>query len=170
MTTRQMRKKVMRRRKRLVKLGLANLRGPESVVTLAMVERIGKRFSVGVPLKFCLAMERAEVSLDTFHKSIQTRAKLSTRWHAAHGKFLLAACQQILKGKGDTIGARWILTRRWPEFFTTADERGDHPATAPDKTREDLQRIINDARELARQRMEVNAEKQNASDQRPGPR
>jgi hypothetical protein len=138
----------------LVRAGLANARGPESKVTLAVVERVGKRFSVGVPLEFALALEKEEIQVSTFQKAVEARSKLSTRWRAAHGKFLLLACQKILAGKGDTVGARWLLTRRWPQYFTTQEERGEAKESGTDETRERLQRILDDARKFARLRME----------------
>jgi len=148
------RKKKMERRRRLVLAGKAGTRGPESRVTVGVIRRVGKRYAAGLPVELALALEIEFIPLQTFYSAVKAGAKLHTHWLREKARFLLLACEEIM-ARGEMVDKRWLLTRRHPDVFATPEERGlPTESSSADKTREDMQRIINDARELARQRMD----------------
>jgi hypothetical protein len=146
-TTKAERRKQALRRARLRAQGLAKARGPEPVVTLAVVERIGQRMAIGLPLDYALALEDADISEDCFHKALQRDTKLSTHLKRYKAKFIAEACTRLTIS--ETADLRWLLLRRHPDIFAMPSEKAEEKGKG-DAVADGLQELLNRSRELAR--------------------
>ena len=147
MTKKQRQKKI---RADLVAKGLAGKRGPKRSVTFPVVERVGQRMALGLPLDYSLALEDAEISVDTWHKALQAEPKLSTHLLRFKAQFMQGALTTLTTGEAADL--KWVLLRRHSDLFAMPSERGDTPAG--DKVADGLQELLNRSRELARLKQE----------------
>jgi hypothetical protein len=153
-TSKKERRKVKLRRARMVAQRLAGKRGPEPSVTLAVVERVGNRMALGLPLDYALALEDGIITVDCFHKALQRDEKLSTHLTRFKAKFIEASCARL--AISETSDLRWLLLRRHPDIFAMPSERAE-AKDAGDKVADGLQEVLNRAKEYARlQREEGN--------------
>jgi hypothetical protein len=146
-TTVKARRAAALRRARMRKAGRAGARGPEPTVTMAVVERIGQRMAIGLPLDYALALEKVDISEDCFHKALQRDTKLSTHLKRWKAKFIAAACETLTTS--ETSDLRWILLRRHPDIFAMPSEKAEDRAKG-DMVVDGLQQVVNRAREYAR--------------------
>jgi hypothetical protein len=135
------------RRAKLRAAGLAKARGAEPTVTKAVVERIGQRMSIGLPLDYALALEETDISEDCFHKALQRDEKLSTHLKRFKAKFIAEACTRLTIS--ETADLRWLLVRRHPEIFAMPSEKAEEKSRG-DAVVDGLQEVVNRAREYAR--------------------
>lgn len=150
-TTKEGRRKRALRRAKLRAAGLAKARGPESRVTLAVVERIGQRMSIGLPLDYALALEETDISEDCFHKALQRDEKLSTHLKRFKAKFIAEACTRLTVA--ETADLRWLLVRRHPDIFAMPSEKAEAKGNG-NNVADGLQDLLNRAKELARLKQE----------------
>lgn len=145
--TKSERRKRALRRARKVAAGLAGKRGPERSVTLEVVERVGRRMGLGLPLDYALALEDEPITPDCFHKALQADAKLSTHLTRHKAKFIEAACERL--SISETSDLRWILLRRHPDIFAMPSEKAEDKGNG-NTVADGLQELLNRAKELAR--------------------
>ena len=145
--TKSERRKRALRRAKLRALGKAGARGAEPSVTLEVVERIGQRMAIGLPLDYALALEEADISEDCFHKALQRDAKLSTHLKRFKAKFIAEACTRLTIS--ETSDLRWLLLRRHPDIFAMPSERAEASGNG-NQVADGLQDLLNRAKELAR--------------------
>lgn len=152
-TTKKERRKVAVRRKRASKVaaGLAKARGPEPSVTLAVVERVGNRMALGLPLEYALALEDGIITVDCFHKALQRDEKLSTHLTRFKAKFIEASCARL--AISETSDLRWLLLRRHPDIFAMPSEKAE-VKTSGNAVADGLQKVLNRAKEYARLKQE----------------
>lgn len=153
-TTKAGRRKAAVRRAKLRAQGLAKARGPEPSVTLAVVERIGQRMAIGLPLDYALALEEADITEDCFHKALQADAKLSTHLKRFKAKFIAEACTRLTIS--ETSDLRWILLRRHPDIFAMPSEKAEAKDSG-NNVADGLQDLLNRAKELARMKQDGEA-------------
>lgn len=150
-TTKAARRKRALRRAKLRAAGLAKARGPEPSVTLAVVERVGNRMALGLPLDYALALEDSIITVDCFHKALQRDEKLSTHLTRFKAKFIEASCARL--AISETADLRWLLLRRHPDIFAMPSEKAEAKDSG-DKVADGLQQLLNRSSELARLKQE----------------
>ena len=150
-TTKAGRRKRTLRRAKLLAAGLAKARGPEPSVTLAVVERVGKRMALGLPLDYSLALEAGEITVDCFHKALQADVKLSTHLTRYKAQFIEGALTTL--STGDSADLKWLLLRRHPDIFAMPSERAEETSKG-NAVADGLQQLVNQAKELARLKLE----------------
>lgn len=132
------------RRAQLVAAGLAKARGPEPMVTMDVVGRVGKRMALGLPLDYSLALEKSIISVDCFHKALQRDAKLSTHLTRFKAEFIEGALTTL--SSGDSADLKWLLLRRHPDIFAMPSERAE---SSGNTVADGLQELVNQARKYA---------------------
>lgn len=153
-TTKAARRARALRRARLRAAGLAKARGPEPSVTMEVVERVGKRMALGLPLDYSLALETGEISVDCFHKALQSNDKLSTHLKRFKAQFIEGALTTL--SSGDSADLKWLLLRRHPDIFAMPSEKAEATGSG-NQVADGLQEVLNRAKEYARlQREEGN--------------
>lgn len=140
------------RRARQVAAGLAGKRGPERSVTLEVVERVGKRMAIGMPLGYALALEKQMITEDCFHKALQADAKLSTHLNRFKAEYLERVLTKLAESD-DLSHPRWLLPRRFPDIFALESERAESK-TSGNAVADGLQEVLNRAKEYARLKQE----------------
>jgi len=150
--TKSKRKLATLRRARKVLAGLAGHRGPERSVTLEVVERVGKRVAIGMPIEYALALETHMITVDCFHKALQTDTKLSTHLAKFKAEYLERVLTKLAESD-DLSHPRWLLPRRFPDIFALASEKAE-AARDGEKVADGLQDLLNRSRELARLQQE----------------
>jgi hypothetical protein len=91
--------------------------GRPQQITLAVVERVAKRFGHGMPLKDALALENnSQINPDSWHKALQRKPQFVHPFEAAKADFLEKALTRLSESE-DLANLRWLLERRYPELF-----------------------------------------------------
>jgi hypothetical protein len=111
-----------RRRAKAIAEHRAGRRGPERSVTLDVVERVGTLMAVGLTLELALALEEAEIRVETWQRALQRDAKLFTHYRYFQAVFMERVCLR-LAASDDLADLKWLLTRCHPELFALPLER-----------------------------------------------
>lgn len=89
---------------------------PSPAITVALVKRVSKRISTGVPPDLALAGEL--VSRSDYQEHLSKNPELAALEQAAKREFLQSLIGMLLEAKDSSANIRWLLERIYPEIFS----------------------------------------------------